>query len=195
MNSYFRNPSAITVVHGTSDKTRYENHTIGVVEVFSHVNYNPRNTYIHDIALLRVSIIILCFLLYVVRNQNLQAKICLPEPNSAKQQIFFYKIITFQLSSPLNILPFSILPNQFDGISQGTPATLLGWGDTLETIRTDILQKVDLIVFSNQICSERHNRTIHQSNICGGVPEGGRGQCSVCFLKYFYGYYLYVKFR
>lgn len=40
------------------------------------------------------------------------------------------------------------------------------------------LQEVDLIVFSDEDCRNRHSNTIHPSHICGGVPEGGRGQCS-----------------
>lgn len=44
----------------------------------------------------------------------------------------------------------------------------------------DHLQEVDLIVFSDEECARRHSTSPpHPSNICGGVPEGGKGQCNV----------------
>lgn len=57
---------------------------------------------------------------------------------------------------------------------------MLGWGleETGGTVQT-ILQEVDLIVFSDEDCRRRHDDMIYPSHICGGVPEGGRGQCSV----------------
>lgn len=33
-------------------------------------------------------------------------------------------------------------------------------------------------IFSDAECSRRHGVTIHPTNICAGVPEGGKGQCS-----------------
>lgn len=40
------------------------------------------------------------------------------------------------------------------------------------------LQKVKLQVFSDTECSERHQTYLHDSQICAGLPEGGKGQCS-----------------
>lgn len=40
------------------------------------------------------------------------------------------------------------------------------------------LQKVDLEIFDDDECSSRHGIQMHPSNICAGVPEGGKGQCS-----------------
>lgn len=76
---------------------------------------------------------------------------------------------------------YVVLPDQFDDISHGTPATLIGWGyQESDGQAQNHLQEVDLIVFSDEECFRRHsNATPHQSNICGGVPEGGKGQCSV----------------
>lgn len=45
----------------------------------------------------------------------------------------------------------------------------------------DILQKVDLQVFSDDDCEQLHNNdTDRRYNVCAGVPEGGKGQCNVC---------------
>lgn len=41
-----------------------------------------------------------------------------------------------------------------------------------------ILQKANLQVFSVFDCSQLHRSLIHYTNICGGIPEGGKGQCS-----------------
>lgn len=40
------------------------------------------------------------------------------------------------------------------------------------------LQKVDLIVVSAYDCNQIHRSKVHYTNICGGIPEGGKGQCS-----------------
>ncbi|PSN29662.1 Kallikrein-14 [Blattella germanica] len=40
------------------------------------------------------------------------------------------------------------------------------------------LQQVDITVYSDANCQSIHYYTIHDSNICAGVPEGGKGQCS-----------------
>lgn len=40
------------------------------------------------------------------------------------------------------------------------------------------MQKVILQVFSDEECSERMHGLPHPTNICAGVPEGGKGQCS-----------------
>lgn len=81
----------------------------------------------------------------------------------------------------MNLSQYSLLPDQFDDIAHGTPATLIGWGlhETNGVVQEN-LQEVDLIVFSDEECFSRHVRQRpHQSNICGGVLEGGKGQCSV----------------
>lgn len=46
-------------------------------------------------------------------------------------------------------------------------------------------QEVDLVVFSDEECDSIHGGKPHPTNICAGVPEGGKGQCSVreTFLK------------
>ncbi|KAH8331872.1 hypothetical protein KR067_000211, partial [Drosophila pandora] len=58
-------------------------------------------------------------------------------------------------------------------------AVLAGWGlNATGGVVQRHLQKVNLQVFSDQECSERHQEQLHSSQICAGVPEGGKGQCS-----------------
>jgi hypothetical protein len=46
------------------------------------------------------------------------------------------------------------------------------------------LQEVDLIVDSDADCDEILNGYTHPStNICAGVPEGGKGPCNVNAMK------------
>jgi trypsin len=40
-------------------------------------------------------------------------------------------------------------------------------------------QEVDIFVVSDPDCEAVHSGEPHPSNICAGVPEGGKGQCSV----------------
>lgn len=83
----------------------------------------------------------------------------------------------------MNLASFAILPQQFEDVAQDVQATLIGWGldETGGTVQTT-LQEVNLIIFSDEECARRHsNGPPHQSNICGGVPEGGMGQCSVSY--------------
>lgn len=73
----------------------------------------------------------------------------------------------------------SKLPVSGSYFQTGTPAVLSGWGlnATLGVVMTN-LQKVDLEIFSAHDCAELHRSTVHYTNICGGIPEGGKGQCS-----------------
>lgn len=85
-----------------------------------------------------------------------------------------------KLDTPISLERYAVLPNQFYNIDGRTSAILIGWGSSnVPNSSDDILQEVNLVVFSNEECSFRHNRSIHRSNICGGVPEGWKGQCSV----------------
>lgn len=71
------------------------------------------------------------------------------------------------------------LPISGSYFSTGTHAVLSGWGlnGTGGVVMTN-LQKVDLQVFSAYDCAQLHNSKVHPTNICGGIPEGGKGQCS-----------------
>lgn len=84
------------------------------------------------------------------------------------------------MSEPVDVSQYAILPSQFSDIAHETSSKLLGWGlNATEGVIMTTLQEVNLIVFSDEECRRRHNSVIHPSHICGGVPEGGRGQCSV----------------
>ncbi|EDV42031.1 uncharacterized protein Dana_GF17772 [Drosophila ananassae] len=62
----------------------------------------------------------------------------------------------------------------------GGEGVLVGWGlnETGGYIQ-NTLQQVDLKVYSDEECTTRHNgKTDPRYHICGGVDEGGKGQCS-----------------
>lgn len=40
------------------------------------------------------------------------------------------------------------------------------------------LQEVDLFVVSNADCKRLHQFDIYDTNLCAGIEEGGKGQCS-----------------
>ena len=86
------------------------------------------------------------------------------------------------IKSPLS--DFSVrLPLSGSYFTTGTPALLTGWGlNGTDGVIMPHLQKVDLQIFSAFDCNELHRSTVHYTNICGGVPEGGKGQCSGLFV-------------
>lgn len=42
-----------------------------------------------------------------------------------------------------------------------------------------MLQKVDLVTVTDDVCGTYHFDKVHTTNICAGVEEGGKGQCTV----------------
>ncbi|XP_026839785.1 chymotrypsin-2 [Drosophila erecta] len=88
-------------------------------------------------------------------------------------------------------------PFEFDGVSvapvelpvqafavpqsvAGVEGVLIGWGlnDTNGSVQKT-LQEVSLKIYSDEECTARHNgQTDPRYHICGGVDEGGKGQCS-----------------
>ncbi|EDW13953.1 chymotrypsin-2 [Drosophila mojavensis] len=64
--------------------------------------------------------------------------------------------------------------------NEGGDGTLIGWGlnETGGSIQTT-LQQVHLKVYSDTECVARHGGSTDPAyHICGGVDEGGKGQCS-----------------
>ncbi|XP_017122449.2 transmembrane protease serine 9 [Drosophila elegans] len=64
--------------------------------------------------------------------------------------------------------------------SVGVEGVLLGWGlnETYGSVQ-DTLQEVSLKIYSDEECTTLHGgKTDPQYHICGGVDEGGKGQCS-----------------
>ncbi|XP_034672099.1 trypsin-1 [Drosophila subobscura] len=71
------------------------------------------------------------------------------------------------------------LPDPEQPTLANSSAVLAGWGlNATGGVVQQQLQKVQLQVFSDADCSERHQTQLHASQICAGVPEGGKGQCS-----------------
>ncbi|XP_022223200.1 trypsin-1 [Drosophila obscura] len=71
------------------------------------------------------------------------------------------------------------LPDPEQPTLGNSSAVLAGWGlNATGGVVQQRLQKVQLQVFSDADCSEHHQTQLHSSQICAGVPEGGRGQCS-----------------
>ncbi|EDW66435.2 trypsin-1 [Drosophila virilis] len=71
------------------------------------------------------------------------------------------------------------LPDPQQQTRANSSAVLAGWGlNATGGVVQQQLQKVQLQVFSDEECSRRHQTQLHSSQLCAGVPEGGRGQCS-----------------
>ncbi|XP_065354167.1 CUB and peptidase domain-containing protein 2-like [Calliphora vicina] len=74
------------------------------------------------------------------------------------------------------------LPDSFFEVPQtkeGAPGVLAGWGlnATGGYIQKN-LQEVNLKIYSDEECKSRHKGDTTADQICGGVDEGGKGQCS-----------------
>ncbi|XP_075155389.1 trypsin isoform X1 [Haematobia irritans] len=109
------------------------------------------------------------------------AKIFVHEGYNASNK-YIHDIALLRLAQPVKVEKDFVgirLPEYRMQTDEETPALLIGWGlnETGGYIQKH-LQKVDLDVFSDAECSRRHGLQIHSSNICAGVPEGGKGQCS-----------------
>lgn len=57
------------------------------------------------------------------------------------------------------------------------------------------LQRVDLQVYSSSDCAKLHEKRIHFSNVCGGVPGGYKAQCSGQFKVDLRSFNLEICFR
>ncbi|XP_036322969.1 mite allergen Der p 3-like [Rhagoletis pomonella] len=64
-------------------------------------------------------------------------------------------------------------------VAEGAPGILVGWGlNATGGYLQSVVQEVDLKIYSDAECTERHNGRTTSDHICGGVDEGGKGQCS-----------------
>lgn len=105
-------------------------------------------------------------------------------PNELKDDIALVKLKT---PIELDFAEYQVrLPIKGAYFSTGTPATLVGWGriGTNMPIST-ILQEVDLQIFSSFDCAKLHEYDVFYTNICAGVPNGGKGQCNGKKLQHF----------
>uniref|UniRef100_A0A1I8M6P2 Uncharacterized protein n=1 Tax=Musca domestica TaxID=7370 RepID=A0A1I8M6P2_MUSDO len=95
---------------------------------------------------------------------------------------YIHDIALMRLDKPASVNKDFVgirLPDYNSASEPETPATLIGWGlNATGGVVQKQLQKVDLQIFSDEECSRRHGIDIHPTNLCAGVPEGGKGQCS-----------------
>ncbi|XP_068083814.1 trypsin-like [Anabrus simplex] len=103
-------------------------------------------------------------------------------PNYSEENNYENDIAVLQLMTPLTfngmIQPVK-LPEEMQETPGGTSATLIGWGYPYSGgMVMPTLQMVELQVYSDEDCLKAHSGRPHSSNICAGVPEGGKGQCS-----------------
>ncbi|PNF33082.1 hypothetical protein B7P43_G16109 [Cryptotermes secundus] len=91
-------------------------------------------------------------------------------------------IALVKLSSPITFNDQAqpvALPNQLEPTKGGTLATVIGWGfPYTDGGVMEKLQHVNITVYDDEKCQSIHSLEVHDTNICAGVPEGGKGQCS-----------------
>lgn len=91
-------------------------------------------------------------------------------------------IALIQLEMPLKfddkVSPITLPPQGFE-VPANSMVKLVGWGldKTGGKVQTQ-LQEVDLKCYSDKECQQFHNNRTNLNNICAGVDEGGKGQCS-----------------
>ncbi|XP_034101669.2 trypsin-1 [Drosophila albomicans] len=103
-------------------------------------------------------------------------------PGYEPQNKHFNDIALLQLQQPL-ILDALVQPVRLPNAEQMTLANssvvLAGWGlNATGGVVQQQLMKVQLQAFSDQDCSNLHQVQLHATQLCAGVPEGGKGQCS-----------------
>lgn len=95
---------------------------------------------------------------------------------------FIHDIAVLQLEEPIefnkNVHPVQI-PEYLELTEGGVGAMVVGWGynDTAGMLQ-NWLQKVELETVTDSECRKLHFERIHSTNICAGVVEGGKGQCT-----------------
>ncbi|EDV91668.1 trypsin-1 [Drosophila grimshawi] len=103
-------------------------------------------------------------------------------PGYEPQDKYIHDIALLQLTKPI-IFNRSVQPVRLPSPQQPTLANstvlLAGWGlNATGGVVQQQLHKVELQVFSDEECSRRHQAQLHASQLCAGVPEGWKGQCS-----------------
>ncbi|XP_016961293.1 chymotrypsin-2 [Drosophila biarmipes] len=96
-------------------------------------------------------------------------------------------ISLLMVEEPFEFDGVTVAPVQLPDLGYATPQTdaggegvLIGWGlNATGGYIQSTLQEVGLKIYSDAECTERHEgRTDPRYHICGGVDEGGKGQCS-----------------
>ncbi|EDX16382.1 GD24635 [Drosophila simulans] len=120
----------------------------------------------------------------LARNSSQVARVAaiFVHPRYEPEDKYVNDIALLQLAQSVALSKF-VQPVRLPVPRQVTPgnasAVLAGWGlNATGGVVQQHLQKVKLQVFSDTECSERHQTQLHDSQICAGLPEGGKGQCS-----------------
>jgi len=160
-----RRASDLSVQYGVTTISASGPNVVGVKKIIQHADYNPYNNYANDISLLMVE-----------------------EP-------FEFDGVTV---APVQLPDLAYATPQTDAGGEGV---LVGWGlnavgfvgldifvqltyPYLKSLQTggyiqNTLQEVGLKIYSDEECTARHQgSTDPRYHICGGVDEGGKGQCS-----------------
>ncbi|KAF2882711.1 hypothetical protein ILUMI_23444 [Ignelater luminosus] len=93
-------------------------------------------------------------------------------------------VAVLTLESPIlfgdNVVHPVSLPQQGAKPPGGETGVLAGWGYPYTGGNVmEHLQRVDLIVYTDEDCLKAHGSDVDSRyHLCGGVPEGGKGQCS-----------------
>ncbi|EDV49803.1 chymotrypsin-2 [Drosophila erecta] len=91
------------------------------------------------------------------------------------------------VEKPFDFNGINVAPVKLPELAYATPQTnaggegvLIGWGlNETGGYLQSTLQEVDLKIYSDAECTQRHaGSTDPRYHICGGVDEGGKGQCS-----------------
>ncbi|TDG43589.1 hypothetical protein AWZ03_009985 [Drosophila navojoa] len=103
-------------------------------------------------------------------------------PGYEPEDKYIHDIALLQLQVPIlysrNVQPVR-LPEPLQQIEENSSAVLAGWGLNATGGALQVkLQKAQLHVFSDEECSRRHQTQLHRSQLCAGLPEGWKGQCS-----------------
>ncbi|XP_018797288.1 PREDICTED: chymotrypsin-2-like [Bactrocera latifrons] len=91
-------------------------------------------------------------------------------------KLFGQLVYNYKTIAPVTLPePYFEIPQ----VQAGAPGVLAGWGrnETGGPVQT-VVQEVDLKIFSDDECTERHNGRTTTDHLCGGVDEGGKGQCN-----------------
>ncbi|XP_044743793.1 trypsin-7-like [Chrysoperla carnea] len=73
----------------------------------------------------------------------------------------------------------AVLPDQDEPAPAGSNVLLAGWGyNETGGILPKRLQKVNITIVDINECKKIHSYTVHDSNVCAGVPGGWKGQCN-----------------
>ena len=82
------------------------------------------------------------------------------------------------LSEPLADFAPIALETSADAYAEGTNSTVLGWGLTTEGGEaSDVLQKVDVPLTSDDTCKSAYQEYDASAMVCAAVPEGGKDSC------------------